>query len=172
MKTRRNVSLLLLISFALSAATGVLFSPAMRFLIGISNEGMWRMVHFYVTNAMLILIVIHLIINRKALGSYLHSARIGSITAYSLAVIIFLGIIFYGLNGSELSFKSVFYEEDIHRMRSLPEPTLVSFPEDFKDGKVDGWNLGPGWEVKLEDGNHVLGCFGEKWSGAIPTVNG
>ena len=173
MRTRRIVSLLLCISFALAAATGILLQPFIRFVVGISNEGMWRLVHFYCTNALLVpLIFIHILLNRKALGNYLRVARIRSIFSYTIAVIVLVGVIYFGVSGKDLGFTSLFYEEDLRRARSTPEPTLVSFPEDFEDGNANGWRLGPGWEVKLENGNHVLSGSSDRWSWARPQVSG
>jgi hypothetical protein len=172
MTTRRIVALLLCITFALTVATGILFSPYMRFLVGISNESMWRMVHFYCTDAFLFLICYHIYLNRKALGNYLRVSRIGSIFSFTLAVVILVGVVYFGVYGGDLGVKAPWYEAELYRARSTPEPTLISFPEDFEDGDADGWRLGSGWEVKLEDGNHVLSASSEGWSRAMPQVSG
>jgi hypothetical protein len=172
MSTRRVISLLLLMVFAVSAATGVLFSPAIRFLIGISDEGFWRYVHFLSTNILVGLIIVHIIINVKTLGNYLKTARVFSITAFSLATIFFVGIICLGIAGPELGLTSSIYEEDIRRARSATEPTLISFPEGFEDGEADGWNLGQGWEVALENNNYILSSASNDWSRAQAKVSG
>lgn len=168
MGTRRMISLLLLIVFAMSAATGILFFPYIRGLIGISDEGFWRYLHFVSTSALFVLIIIHILINLKTFGNYLKSSRIFSIIAFSLAIIIFVGILYQGIAGPDRGLTSPIYEEDVRRIRSLPEPNLVSFPEDFEDGQADGWDLGKGWEVKLEDNDYVLACSSDEWSQAFP----
>ena len=168
MKTRRVISLLLLIVFALSAGTGILFSPAIRLIIGINDEGFWRYIHFISTNAFFGLIIIHILLNLKVLGSYLKSSRIFSIIAFSLAFIIFIGVIYQGILGPERGLPGMIFAQDVQRIRTEPAPTLVSFPEEFKDGKAEGWSLGKGWQVKLEDNDYVLACSSDEWSGASP----
>jgi len=172
MTERRIVSLLLCISFALSAATGILFMPFIRFKLGIANESLWRMVHFYSTMAMASLICEHVVLNRKALGNYLRTSRISSLFAYILATIILVGVIYFGVSGGDLGITAPWYELDLYRARSASLPTRISFPENFEDGKADGWRLGPGWEVKLENGNYVLSGLSDKWSSAYPIVSG
>jgi hypothetical protein len=168
MKTRRIISLLLLIVFAVSAATGVLFSPAIKFIIGINDEGFWRYVHFISTNTLFGLIIIHILINIKALGSYLKTARVLSIAAFSLAVLLFAGVIYQGIAGSELGLTGPIYKQTVREIRSAPEPNLVTFPEDFQDSEADGWELGQGWKVELENVNYVLTCSSADWSLATP----
>ncbi|HEY33080.1 MAG TPA: DUF4405 domain-containing protein [Dehalococcoidia bacterium] len=171
MGTRRTVSLLLCISFALAAATGILFVPVIRLVIGLNNESMWRMIHFYSSDALAVLICFHIILNRKALMNYLRVARIRSILSYAIAALIFVGVICFGLYGSDLGIAAPWHEEELRRA-CLQEPTLISFPEDFEDGKADGWTLGPGWEVIHEDGNYVLSGSNEQWSSAYPKGSG
>ncbi len=172
MRKRRIVSCLLCITFALSAATGILFSPAMRFLVGITNESMWRMVHFYSTNVMAGLIIEHILLNRKALWNYLKAARILSIFSYSMATVILVGVVYFGIWGPDVGITAPWYEAELYFARSAPEPTLISFPENVEDGKADGWRLGKGWEVRLDNGNYVLSGSSNNWSSATPRVSG
>ena len=172
MTTRRIVSLLLCISFALAAATGILLGPLMRFVVGISNEGMWRLVHFYATNVTAGLICFHICLNRKALGNYLRVARIRSLFSYTMAAVMLGGVIYFGVSGGNIGCTNPIYEESLRRARATPEPTLISFPEDFEDGNADGWGLGAGWRVTLEDGNYVLSGSSDRWSWAMPKVSG
>jgi hypothetical protein len=171
MGTRRIISLLLIITFALTAATGILFFPYIRFTIGVKDENFWRYIHFLATSCFFGLIIVHIIVNIKALGNYLKSLRFLSIVAYVLGVVIFVGVFYLALYSSGLGFSSPF-EQAIRNQNSTPETTLISIPEDFEDGKADGWILGTGWEVKLENGNHVLSCTSESWSQATPRVSG
>ena len=171
MGTRRTVSFLLCISFAIVAATGMLFVPFIRLVMGLNNESLWRMIHFYASDALAVLIVIHIILNRKALMNYLRVARIRSIFSYTIAALLFVGVICFGLYGNDLGIAAPWHEEDLRRAR-LPEPTLISFPENFEDGKADGWTLHSGWEVRYEDGNYVLSGSNEQWSSAYPKGSG
>ena len=52
------------------------------------------------------------------------------------------------------------------------QATVASFAEDFADGNADGLNLGTGWEIKLENGNHVLSGLSDNWSQARLKVSG
>ncbi len=172
MRIRRITSFLLCIAFAVSAATGILFMPAIRFLVGINNEGFWRLVHFYSTNVLVGLICEHIILNRKALWNYLKTARVLGIFTYTLATIVFTGVIYLGIFGPDLGLTGFFWEETLRRARSTPEPTLITFPENFEDGGTDGWRLSSGWEVKLDAGNYVLSGLSDRWTQAKPQVSG
>lgn len=168
MGMRRFISLLLLITFAVTAATGILFFPYIRLIFGLNDEGFWRYVHFLSTSMFFVFIIIHILINRKALGNYLRSARIFSITAFILAIILFAGILYQGIIGTELGLTGPIYEEDVRRIREAQEPVLITFPEDFKDGDSDGWSLGSGWKVEADNRNYNLTCSSDNWSSAIP----
>ncbi|MGA9351566.1 MAG: family 16 glycoside hydrolase [Anaerolineae bacterium] len=52
----------------------------------------------------------------------------------------------------------------------LPPDWIALFEDDFEDGFADGWNLWPGWNVELDDGNYVLSGEGHRW--AEPYVDG
>jgi len=52
----------------------------------------------------------------------------------------------------------------------LPPGWTALFEDDFEDGFADGWDLGPGWNVELDDGNYVLSGEGHHW--AEPYVDG
>ncbi len=52
----------------------------------------------------------------------------------------------------------------------LPPDWIALFEDDFEDGFADGWDLGPGWNVELDDGNYVLSGEGHRW--AEPYVDG
>lgn len=102
MTRRRIVSLLLCIFGTCLASIGILLSPGLRLGVGITNESLWRWIHFWCSDIVIILVVIHVYFNRKAFGNYLRRARLGTIFAFSMSVLMFGGIIFIGLNGAEL----------------------------------------------------------------------
>jgi photosystem II stability/assembly factor-like uncharacterized protein len=43
----------------------------------------------------------------------------------------------------------------------------VLFSDDFEKGIIGKWELKPGWEIELEDGNHVLSGKGHTWAKAL-----
>ena len=103
-------------------------------------------------------------------------SRIRSMFSYAMAVVILAGLLCFGFLGGDLRFNNHVslgdFETPPTETPPTPEATSVSFSEDFEDGNADGWSLGPGWEVKLEDGNHVLSGTGDRWSQAKPEVSG
>lgn len=98
-------------------------------------------------------------------------SRIRSMFSYAMAVVILAGLLCFGFLGGDLRFNN-HVSLGAFETPPTPEATPVSFSEDFEDGNADGWSLGPGWEVKLEDGNYVLSGSGDKWSQAKPNVSG
>ncbi|HEX9840526.1 MAG TPA: family 16 glycoside hydrolase [Anaerolineales bacterium] len=45
----------------------------------------------------------------------------------------------------------------------------VWYCEDFENNRADGWELEPGWEVRLEGDNHVLSGTGHRWATLVST---
>lgn len=103
-------------------------------------------------------------------------SRIRSMFSYAMAVVILAGLLCFGFLGGDLRFNNHVslgaFETPPTETPPTPEAIPVSFSEDFEDGNADGWSLGLGWEVKLEDGNYVLSGSGDKWSQAKPKVSG
>ena len=52
----------------------------------------------------------------------------------------------------------------------IPPNWTILFKDDFENGLADGWNLGPGWNVELDDGKYVLSGEGHSW--AWPDIMG
>jgi photosystem II stability/assembly factor-like uncharacterized protein len=52
----------------------------------------------------------------------------------------------------------------------IPSNWTILFKDDFEDELADGWNLGPGWDVELDDGKYVLSGEGHDW--AQPDIMG
>jgi len=53
----------------------------------------------------------------------------------------------------------------------VSDKNILSFSDNFQDGKADGWNLEPGgWQVVNENGNYVLSCQSQDSLRARPRV--
>jgi hypothetical protein len=118
------------------------------------------------------IIFYHISLSRKALWNYLKNARVLGVFSYSLSAIVFAGVVYLGVFGPDLGLTGVIWEETVRRVRSTPEPTLITFPENFEDGDATGWRLSSGWEVKLDEGNYVLSGLSDRWTQAKPQVSG
>ena len=54
---------------------------------------------------------------------------------------------------------------------SISKIDLLSFSDNFQDGNADGWQLGPGWSVALDNGNYVLEAQTQEYDQAWPEVS-
>jgi outer membrane protein assembly factor BamD (BamD/ComL family) len=63
--------------------------------------------------------------------------------------------------------------DDIQVMEPGPEPAPpprqqcgpgVLFCDNFEDGRADGWEFGPGWQIDRDGSNYVLSGSGHKWA--------